>query len=298
MNNKKRFTLALKNSLRFLPDRAYVSLYYWAKFQGLPDINNPKTFNEKLQRYKLYYKNPQLPSLVDKYCVREYVSDIIGEDYLTQLYGVYESAEDFLNADLPESFVAKCTHDSQSTHVCVDVSTFDISGAAHDLKIALKRNWYWQGREWAYKQCKPRIVVEEYLKEPGRNTPNDYKFYCFDGKVKMIQTDTDRFESCHSQQYFAPDWTSFGDWDYYDIPAEDLVKEPVDLRHMIELSEKLAEEFPHVRVDWYYIEGKLYFGELTFYTGGGFDPFHAKEKKLEDKLDKYLGDCFNLPEGV
>lgn len=294
MNLKKRFTLSLKNNLRFLPDRFYVSLYYFAKFGGRPNIDRPVTFNEKIQWVKLNYRNPELPRLVDKFEVRHFVEERIGSEYLVPCYGVFENEKDYLDASLPDTYVVKCTHDSQSTHVCDDKSSFDVERTAKELAVALKRNWYWQGREWAYKDCKPRIIAEAYLQEPGKHTPNDYKFYCFDGKVKMVQADTDRFASNHKQQYFSPDWESLGDWDNYKVPDEDLISKPEQLERMIALSEILSAGFPHVRVDWYSIEGKLYFGELTFYTGGGFDPFHAQENKLSDTLDKYLGDCFVL----
>lgn len=294
MKLKKRFTLSLKNNLRFLPDRLYIGFYYYYKLGYWPNLDEPRLFNEKLQWVKLHYHDPRLPDLVDKVKVRSYVEQRIGSSYLTHLYGVYDTVDDFLAADLPDQFVVKCTHDSQSTHVCVDKSLFDFKSAAHELGVAMHRNWYWQGREWAYRDCVPKIIVEEYIQEPGKLTPNDYKFYCFDGKVEIIQADMDRFTLNHKEQWFSTDWQSLGDWDRYLVADEELIPRPFLLDQMIDLSEKLAADFPHVRVDWYCIEDCLIFGELTFYTGGGFDPFHAKEDKRSDRLDIHLGNCFKL----
>lgn len=295
MKLKKRFTLSLKNNLRFLPDKAYINLYYFAKLGYLPDLKDPKTFNEKLQWMKLNYKDSRLASLVDKYEVRHFVEEKIGRQYLIPIYGVFDSVEDFLSAELPNRFVVKCTHDSQSTHVCSDKTAFDFDEAASDLRVAMRRNWYWQGRELAYKDCKPRIIVEKYLQDSHRETPNDYKFYCFDGKAAMVQVDVDRFSNGHRQQYFSPEWESYGDWERSEVPSDQLMERPDGLELMIELSEKLSQGFPHVRVDWYFVEGIPLFGELTFYTGGGFDPFHSCEDNRSDWLDRMLGDRFVLP---
>ncbi len=159
----------------------------------------------------------------------------------------------------------------------------------------MRRNWFWQGREWAYKDCKPRIIVEKYLKDSAHITPNDWKFYCFDGKVKMVQCDVDRFGSNHVEQFFSPEWESYGDWDTFSVPEDQLLERPEAYQEMLDLSESLAEGFRHVRVDWYCIDGIPLFGELTFYTGGGFDPFHSREDRSSDPLDRYLGDFIFLP---
>lgn len=295
MRLKKRFTLSLKNNLRFLPDRLYVKLYFYAKLGYIPNIDEPLTFTEKLQWMKLNYRDPRLTALVDKYEVRSFVEKTIGAQYLVPLIGVFDTVDDFLRADLPNEFVVKCTHDSQSTHVCVDKASFDFDTAAHELRTALGRNWYWQGREWAYKDVKPRILVEGYLKDRDRSTPNDYKFYCFDGVCKMVQCDADRFENNHRQQYFSPDWESYGDWHVSSVPESELLPKPEGFDEMLLLSQRLAAGFAHVRVDWYCIDGHPFFGELTFYTGGGFDPLHDKEDKRYDPLDRMLGDVFSLP---
>lgn len=174
MKLKKRFTLSLKNNLRFIPDEAYMRMYFKAKLHYEPDFENPKTFNEKLQWYKLNYHNPVLTQLADKYGVRSFVEELVGAEYLVPLYGVYGSVEEIDLEKLPEKFVLKCTHDSQSTFVCTDKTKFDFEEAKRRLRVALGRNWYWQGREWAYLDIVPRVVAEAYLDEPGRETPTDY----------------------------------------------------------------------------------------------------------------------------
>lgn len=292
MKLKKRFTLSLKNNLRFIPDEAYMRMYFKAKLHYEPDFEHPRSFNEKLQWYKLHYHNPALTTLADKYSVRSFVEERVGADCLVPLYGVYGSVEEIDLDKLPEKFVLKCSHDSQSTFVCADKSKFDFEDAKKRLRTALRRNWYWQGREWAYKGITPRVLAEAYLDEPGRETPTDYKFYCFDGKAALVQTDADRF-TAHDMQYFTPGWEQRGDVDY-EISDRKPTEKPENYGLMLELAEKLAAGLPHVRVDLYNIAGKPYFGEMTFYTGGGYDPFYAAEER-PDRLDRELGKLFVLP---
>lgn len=293
MRLKKRFALSLKNNLRFIPDKAYMRMYFKVKLHYEPDFEHPRTFNEKLQWYKLHYHNPDLTMLADKYGVRSFVERRVGSEYLVPLYGVYGSVDEIDFDRLPEKFVVKCTHDSQSTFVCTDKAKFDFKEVKKRLGVAMRRNWYWQGREWAYKDIKPRVVAEAYLDEPGRETPTDYKFYCFDGKAALVQTDADRFTN-HDMQYFTPDWERRGDIDH-EVSDHKPAEKPENYELMLGLAEKLAAGFPHVRVDWYNITGKPYFGEMTFYTGGGYDPFYALEEQ-PDRLDRELGELFVLPE--
>ncbi len=294
MRLKKRFALSLRNNLRFIPDEAFMRMCFKVKLRYNPDFENPRTFNEKLQWCKLHYRNPELVRLADKYGVRSFVEERVGAEYLVPLCGVYESVEEIDLDELPERFVLKCTHDSQSTIVCTNKSNFDFKDAKKRLRTALRRNWYWQGREWAYKGIIPRIVAEAYLDEPGRETPTDYKFYCFDGAVALVQTDANRF-TAHDMQYFTPGWEQRGDIDH-EVSDRKPTEKPENYELMLELVEKLAAGLPHVRVDLYNIAGKPYFGEMTFYTGGGFDPFYANEEQ-PDRLDCELGGLFMLPQG-
>lgn len=292
MKLKKRIALSLRNSLRFIPDEAYMKMCFKMKLHYEPDFEHPKTFNEKIQWSKLHYHNPELTMLADKYSVRSFVEERIGTEYLVPLYGVFDSVDDIDLDKLPEKFVLKCTHDSQSTFVCTDKAKFNFNEAKKRLRTALNRNWFWQGREWAYKGITPRVVAEAYLDEPGRETPTDYKFYCFDGKAALVQTDVDRF-TAHDMQYFTPDWEPRGDINHEVSDRNPTIK-PENYDLMLALAGKLATGFPHVRVDFYNIAGKPYFGEMTFYTGGGFDPFYMEEVR-PDRLDRGLGDLFRLP---
>lgn len=295
MRLKKRIALSLRNSMRWIPDETFLRMRFKAKLHYKLDLDHPKTFNEKLQWCKLHYHNHDLTTLVDKYGVRSFVEERIGLEYLVPLYGVYDSVEEIDLNELPEKFVLKCTHDSQSTIVCTDKSRFNFENAKKRLRIALQRNWYWQGREWAYKDITPRVVAEAYLDEPGRQTPTDYKFYCFDGKAALVQTDADRF-TAHDMQYFTPNWEQCGDIDHQ-VSDRKPTEKPENYDLMLNLAEILVKDFPHVRVDLYNIAGKPYFGEMTFYTGSGFDPFYAKEEH-PDRLDCELGSKLNLPKNT
>lgn len=286
---------SIKDMLKFVPDRLYLKTYFKAKLGYSLSLDNPRTYNEKLQWMKLHYHNSLLHELVDKCKVREYVKARIGEEYLVPIVGVYDSVEEFLNADLPNEFVVKCTHDSQSTHICTDKALFDFDTAVRELGRALRRNWFWQAREWAYKELRPRIIVEEYLREEGHLSPNDYKFYYFNGSCALVQCDADRFEN-KDEQFFSPDWNCLGTLSSSTVP-QNVISKPPAFDEMLQLSSVLAEGFPHVRVDWYCIDGHPYFGELTFYTGGGFDAFHS-DVPHPDVLDRRLGDLFKLPELV
>lgn len=283
----------MKDILKFIPTRPYLKTYFKAKLGYSLSLNNPKTYNEKLQWMKLNYHNPLLHRLVDKYEVRDYVSKRIGEEYLVPLIGIYDSVEEFLSADLPNEFVVKCTHDSQSTHICTDKSVFDFDRVAMELDRSLHRDWFWQSREWAYREVRPRIIVEGYLREEGHLSPNDYKLYFFDGVCKLIQCDADRFEN-KDEQLFDCDWICLGTANSPDVP-ERIISRPAAFDEIMQLSSVLAARLPHVRVDWYCIDGHPYFGELTFYTGGGFEPFYS-DSQHPDKLDLMLGDFFKLPE--
>ena len=282
----------IKDFFKFIPDRTYIKIHFYLKMGYIPNLESPVTFNEKLQWYKLNYHNPILKSLVDKYEVRNFIESKIGSEFLSKMYGIYDSVEDFLQSDLPERFVVKCTHDSQSTHICRDKKTFDFDAACMDLRRAMQRSWYWQGREWAYKDCVPRVMVEEYLEDGGKFCPDDYKFYCFDGKCELIQFNTGRFDGVPCR-YFTPEWKYIADEN--GVRREcDAVDSPVALKKMIQLSEVLASGFPHVRVDWYCIGERLVFGEMTFYTGSGFDPMDRSRKGRSEPLDVEMGQKMNL----
>lgn len=288
MNPRLKKILGL---LKWMPDKQYLQLYYFIKFKKLLDLENPKTYNEKLQWLKLYDRNPEYTKLVDKYEVKAYVAEKIGEEYIIPTLGVWNSVEDIDFDALPDQFVLKCTHDSGGLVICRDKSKLNIEEAKRELNSSLKSNFYYIGREWPYKNVKPRILAESYMEDAATGELNDYKFYCFDGVAKVMLVATDRQKEGEEAKY-----------DFYNMDFEHLgfrrghpnstkpVKKPETFEHMRMLAEKLSNGFPQLRVDFYEVNGKNYFGELTLFPGNGTTPFEPEE------WDYTLGDWITLPE--
>ncbi|MBO3335130.1 ATP-grasp fold amidoligase family protein [Clostridium perfringens] len=281
--------VASKGILNWMPDEQYLKLMGYGLLGEKLDIKNPKSFNEKLQWLKLYDRKPEYTILVDKYEVRKYISMNIGKEYLIPLIGVWDNVEEIDFAKLPNKFVLKCTHDSGSVFICTDKSKLDIEKLKIKIKKALKRNYYYIGREWPYKNVKPRIVCEEFISDKN-STPDDYKVLCFNGKAKLIGVHIDRFGN-HCLDNYDRDWNKTEV--AKDGPMSEFVYEkPKEFEKMIELSEKIALNMSHVRVDWFIVNEKLYFGEITFYEAAGFDHFDNKE-------DNYLlGSWIDLPRKI
>lgn len=271
------FIKIFKCRLRILSDEIYLRLMYRLHTGKKPDISDPKTYTEKLQWLKLNDRNPVYNKYADKYAVRSHIAQTIGEQYLIPLIGVFDSAEDIKWDLLPDKFVLKCTHGSGMNIICTDKSRLDIKASAARLKKWMKQNFYWPGREWPYKNVKPRIICEEFLSSNG-NIPEDYKVMCFHGKAKLIQVHLNRFGDKHTCDYYDTDWNKT---DIADEPNSDIVlAKPKLLDKMIELSEILSKNICHVRIDWYIVGDKLFFGEITLYDGSGFNRYY----KIEDDL--------------
>lgn len=249
------------------------------------NLKNPKTFNEKLQWLKLYDRNPKYTTNVDKYKVREYISDKIGDEYLIPLIGVWNNPDDIDFDTLPKKFVLKCNHNSgKGLIICKDKSNLNLDKTKKELKNALKEDYYMRSREWPYKNVPRKIICEEYL---GEN-PNDYKFFCFNGKVEYILVCSDRFDSI-KETFFDRNW-NVAPFKRPNIEIDDKIKKPINFNKMIELSEFLSKDIPFLRVDFYEVDNEIYFGELTFYTASGFSPFEPND------WDYKLGDLIELPE--
>ncbi|MBE9576228.1 ATP-grasp fold amidoligase family protein [Flavobacterium proteolyticum] len=288
MRNYKKIILRLLKNFKFLPPKIYIPLQYEYVTGNKLNLKNPKTFNEKIQWYKLNYKNPILRKLVDKYNVREFVSDKIGEKYLNTLLGVYETPNEIDFEKLPNKFVLKCVHGS-GYNICVkDKSSLDIVKTKKILEKWQKKNFYNKGKEWAYKGIKPLIIAEKFLEEFEKEVINDYKFFCFDGKIKFIQIDIER-QIKNYRCYYNTDWEKLNFCTEKKLFYEDETTRPEKLTEMIEVVEKLAENFPFVRVDFYLIENHIIFGELTFYPGNGLIKF------LPEEMNTIVGDYFKLP---
>lgn len=285
-NPKKIIIFLASRGIIKYDDEKYLKYVYKERFQEELDLNNPKTFNEKLQWLKLYNRNPDYTKLVDKYEVREYIKKIIGEEYLIPLLGVYDKAEDIDFDKLPNKFVLKTTHDSGTVIICKDKKNFDEKKAIKKLKKRLKRKYFYLYREWPYKDVKPKIVAEKYMEDKEQGALKDYKFYCFDGKAKMMFVVIDRDTETKANFY---------DMDFKKLALQQCfpnfnkkIEKPQQFEKMVELAEKLSKNIPHVRVDFYIIKNKIYFGELTFFDSAGLDKFNPKY------YDELLGSYINL----
>lgn len=285
----RKLYLGLLKKFRFLlsPD-SYLRVfheYYNGKKLNLED---PREFNEKIQWLKLNYQRPLLTKLVDKYEVRNYVEEKIGSQHLNTLYGVYERASEVKFDELPEQFVIKGTHGYNQHLIVEDRATLQPARARLKFMKWLSQNQYYKGgMEWAYRDVPPRLIAERFLKEEGRNAPTDYKLYCFNGEVKLIQVDLDRGGD-HRKGYFDTDW-EYVPMRQGEARSDLKMERPEVLDEMIGLAEKLADDLPFVRVDFYYVDGQILFGEMTFYPGDGRQDFHPESYNV------YYGDLLKLP---
>ena len=279
----------LKRGGFWLSDKTYLKLLFPLATGYSLNIEQPSTFQEKLQWLKLYDRIPQHTNLVDKYKVKEIVSQKIGSQYIIPTLGVWKSFQEIDFDSLPEKFVLKTTHGGGSLGVviCKDKSTFNYSEAEKKLNKSLKQNIYKYMREWPYKNVPRRIIAEEYLDFPSKKDLTDYKIFCFNGTPKFIQVIQDR-NSVESIDFFDTDWNHqpFVGLTPNCKNAPILSKKPKNLDIMLQIASKLAEDTAFVRVDLYNIEGKIYFGELTFYPASGFGKFtpHCWDKHLGDLL--------------
>lgn len=275
---------------RKMDDKYFIEKSYHKKFGKQLDLNNPKTFNEKLQWIKLNDHNPQYTILVDKVLARQYVAEKIGKQYLIPLIGVWDSPDDIDFNLLPNQFVLKCNHNSGlGMCICTDKSKLDKDKAKKELFRGLRQNYYLTWREWPYKNVPRKIIAEQYLEAPGNDLP-DYKFHCFNGRVKLILVCRNRFgKSGMTEDFFDEDWR------HLDIKrpghenAAETIQRPEKLEEMIALAEKLSQNIPFLRVDFYYVNNRIYFGELTFFPASGFTKF------VPEQWDTILGSYLQLP---
>jgi hypothetical protein len=276
-----------KGFLNWIPDRQYLQLVYRIMMRKPLNIDQPASFNEKLQWLKLNDRNPAYSAYVDKYEVRAHIEETLGTQYLVPLIKVFDSVEQVDWDSLPTKFALKCTHGSGTNIICTDKGKLDIPSSRVKLRKWLGTNWYWYGREWPYKYIKPRIICENFISDLEKS-PDDYKVLCFNGKAKLIEVHLDRHGN-HQQDYYDLEWNKTG------ISQEgtrsDITKNrPPQLERMIQLSERLAAPMRHVRIDWFIVKEQLYFSEITFYDASGFVPF---DNEADDFL---LGSWLDLKE--
>lgn len=278
----------------WIPDNIYLKKEFKVRIGNELNLNNPQTFNEKIQWLKLYDRHPEYTMMVDKYAAKQYVASKIGDDYIIPTLGVWTKFDDIDFDKLPNQFVLKCTHDSGGLVICKDKSTLDINAAKRKIEHCLKRKYYYIHREWPYKNVPPRIIAEKYMTDNANSsttneTLKDYKFYCFDGKVRFLMINSDRNSKMSTKaDYFDRDfnWLDFT-WGYEHANVRPVKPDCFD--EMISISEKLSKGLPHVRVDLYECNGQIYFGELTFYDGSGFDKIEPIE------WDYKIGKMLKLP---
>lgn len=266
---------------RILPDKAFLSLKYRLKFGEPMPWKNPVTFNQKIQWLKLYDRKPEYSLMVDKYEAKKLVAGKIGEEYVIPTLGVWDSFDDIDFSKLPEKFVLKCTHDCGSVVICKDKEKFDIEAARKKLSKAMKRNYYYGEREWPYKNVPARIICEEYIKDNNYEFLPVYKFFCFNGEAKIVQTIQNDKQPNETIDYFDRDWQLLNMRQNY--PNSDRpIPEPENLKEMIAIADSLSKGFSFIRVDLYVVNGKIYFSEYTFYSDAGFARFEpsAWDKKL------------------
>lgn len=291
MNILKKGFMFLSNRGFFnnMSDETYLKLRYNFIMGKKLNLDNPVTYNEKLQWLKLYDRKPAYTKMVDKYEAKKYVADIIGEEYIIPTLGVWDNVNDIDFDMLPNQFVLKCTHDSGGLVICKNKGELDIDNAKSTLNHFLHRNFYSVHREWPYKDVKPRIIAEKYMEDESGYELKDYKFFCFDGKVNAMFIATDRNEETET-------CFDFFDCDFNHIPVinghpntKKEIKKPLGFEKMIELAEKLSSGIPQVRIDFYDINGNVYFGEITFFHWSGLKKFEP------EKYDKIFGDWITLP---
>lgn len=273
--------------LQLLPDKLYIQLLYFKHFHRFVNFKHPVSFNEKLQWLKIYDRKPLYTTLVDKLKVKEYLREVFGEDYTIPTLAVWDRPEEIDFDALPNQFVLKWNHDSGSIVICKDKSKFDKAKALKKLQHGAKYNGFWYGREWPYKNVIPKLIAEDYL--DGGDDLIDYKLMCFNGEVKCIFTCTQRCSDAGLH-------VTFYDLDWNLLPftrnhprEEKPMPKPVTLSKMIKLAEIIAQELMFARIDFYEVDGRLFFGEITFYPGSGLEPFEPKE------WDRKLGDWIKLP---
>lgn len=282
-------SLGTRGFYNHLSDEEYIKRMFKARLGYPLDLQHPQTYNEKLQWLKLHDRNPMYSIMADKYAVKEYVASIIGEEYIIPTLGVWNRFKDIDFASLPNQFVLKCTHDSGGIVIVKDKSKLNMMKTKRQIQKSLKNNYFYFGREWPYINIQPRIIAEKYIEDNLTAELRDYKFFCFNGVARALFIASDRQNKTTETKF-----------DFYDMDFNHLnftnghpnsgriINKPPTFDTMKNVAEVLSKNIPHVRVDVYEVNGKVYFGELTFYHWSGFVPFDPPE------WDKTFGDWIDL----
>ena len=288
--------LADKGLFNWMSDEAYLKMVYKGLSGKKLHLDNPKLFTEKLQWLKLHDRKQQYIQMVDKVLVKEYVANIIGSEYIIPTYGAWESFDDIDFDSLPDQFVLKCNHDSGSIIKCENKHEFNIDEARKKITRHIQKDSYYWGREWPYRYVKRKILAEAYMqnKEGGQPDLTDYKFYCFNGLPVFCQVITGRSQK-ETIDFYDMEWNHqpFVGLQAYDNAqvienSETEIKKPEGYEKMAEMATAISTDTAFCRVDFYDIDGLIYFGEITFFPFAGFGYF------VPDEWDEKLGDLLCL----
>ncbi len=272
--------------LKWLPDKVYIKLAYRFEMGRKLNLDKPTYYTEKVQWIKLYDRKPQYTTYVDKYKVRDYIASTIGKEYLIPLYSCYNSPDEIDISKLPDQFILKCTHGSAMNYICINKKSYNPDLVKTLFNKWLKTNWFYYGREWAYKDVPPRINCEQLLTNHG-SIPDDYKVMCINGIAIGVEVHADRFKG-HKIDVYDRDWKQMNLMT--NIPGTNtIIPKPAKFDEMISLSEQLAKDSYTVRIDWYIVDNKLYFGEITLYQSSGY------LEKGNDTIDTMMGTLLKLP---
>ncbi|EOU1579265.1 ATP-grasp fold amidoligase family protein [Clostridium perfringens] len=272
-----------------MSDEKYIKRKYYALMGYELDLNNPQTFNEKLQWLKLHNRKSEYTMMVDKYLVRKYIADKLGEEYLIPIIGVWDNPDEINFEKLPNKFVLKCNHNSGlGMCICRNKNILDIKKTKKNLKKGIRQDYYLTSREWPYKNVERKIIAEKYM-EDSNGQINDYKFTCFNGKVDNVMICMDRLSKDTKFYFFDREWNLMRlNKRGKEAPKGFTLEKPKNLDKMFQIAEELSKGLPYARIDLYNLDGKIYFGEITFFPEAGYD------SNLLSETDKYFGNQINL----
>lgn len=272
---------------RLMTDEAYLKFIYKLRFHRELDLQNPQSFNEKMNWLKLYDRNPLYTQLADKYSVKQIVAEKIGAEYVVPNYGVWDKFDDIDFESLPNKFVLKATGDSSGANICADKTTFDQKKARKRLNHSMRTNYYYRTREWPYKDIKPQIIADMLLDEGTGHELRDYKFWCFNGNPKVMYFTNKG--SYITENFYDMEFNPILDINHGFPRMQPEFEKPVCFDEMKTLATTLSKDIPFVRIDFFYVGGKVYFGEFTFYDWAGLYPFKTYD------MDLRIGRWLKLP---
>lgn len=283
--------LVYERFTNIIPDPAFLRMAYFAFIGKRLNLDNPQTFSEKLQWLKLYNRRPEYTMMVDKYLVRDYIAKTIGEEYLIPLLGVWDDPDEIDFEALPNQFVLKCNHNSGlGMCICKDKSKLDIKKVREELRRGLKQDYYLTSREWPYKNVPRKIICEQYMEDSSqKDSLTDYKFFCFNGVADCVMVCLDRFSGDTKFYFFDKSWELKRlNIRGKNAPEGFTIPKPICMDEMFRIAEQLSAGLTFSRIDLYECNGKVYFGEITFFPDSGFDA------NLLPETDQYFGEMIDL----